>query len=165
MTGCGCDSPRRDEEQNSGEFEELASMSLEQLTKMLCDVEGTSIPMRTRVLWQIKGMGGEGAVRGLAEGLKYDRSALMRHEIAYAMGQLRNPVAIPILVDLLEDRSEDCMVRHEAAEALGNIANPRCVEVLQKYLNDESREVRETCEIALHKIQWETANDNKDDET
>ncbi len=61
-----------------------------------------------------------------------DDSALLRHEICYVLGQLRQAKAIPILVSLLE-ADRDVMVRHEAAEALGAIADPALLE--QEQLN------------------------------
>ncbi|KAH7096431.1 ARM repeat-containing protein [Auriculariales sp. MPI-PUGE-AT-0066] len=57
-----------------------------------------------------------------------------------------------------ENRNEDPMVRHEAAEAMGAISATSAIPVLQKYLNDPERAVRETCEIALAKIEWDAAN-------
>ncbi len=59
-----------------------------------------------------------------------DDSALLRHEICYVLGQLRQAKAIPVLVSLLE-ADRDVMVRHEAAEALGAIADPALLEQQQ----------------------------------
>jgi hypothetical protein len=42
-----------------------------------------------------------------------DPSALLKHELAYVLGQMKNPYAIPILNKTLEDLTEDPMVRHE----------------------------------------------------
>ena len=47
------------------------------------------------------------------------------------------------------------MVRHEAAEALGALSSVHSLELLKKYKTDESRSVRETCEIAVDKIEYD----------
>lgn len=82
-----------------------------------------------------------------------DKSALLKHELAYVLGQIRNPISIPVLNEVLGDVSQDPMVRHEAGEALGAIGCLESIEVLQKYCNpDEDVAVRETCEIAIDNI-------------
>ncbi len=42
-----------------------------------------------------------------------DDSALLRHEVAYCLGQMQDPYAIPSLELLLKDTTENSMVRHE----------------------------------------------------
>lgn len=42
-----------------------------------------------------------------------DKSALLKHEIAYVMGQTRDPYCIPILTRVLTNQKENTMVRHE----------------------------------------------------
>lgn len=64
---------------------------------------------------------------------------------------------MPYLRPVLEDRREDSMCRHEAAEALGALGDEGSLEVLQEMRDDERelRVVRETCEIAVERIEWE----------
>ena len=66
--------------------------------------------------------------RGLAE-----PSPLLRHELAYVLGQLQDPTAIPALTGILDDEGEDAMVRHEAAEALGAIGLEESLDILRKF--------------------------------
>jgi deoxyhypusine monooxygenase len=42
-----------------------------------------------------------------------DESALLKHELAYCLGQMKDTSALPILGTVLENKSEDPMVRHE----------------------------------------------------
>jgi deoxyhypusine monooxygenase len=49
----------------------------------------------------------------------------------------------------------------KAAEALGAISSPSSIPVLSKYLLDSERTVRETCEIAIAKIQWDNSDEGK----
>lgn len=82
-----------------------------------------------------------------------DPSALLKHELAYVLGQIRNTVAIPILNEVLADKTQDPMVRHEAGEALGAIGAAESIPVLKQYCGPEEHvAVRETCEIAIDNI-------------
>ncbi|KAL7467939.1 hypothetical protein ACHAXS_008168 [Conticribra weissflogii] len=81
--------------------------------------------------------------------------ALLRHEFAYVMGQLRDERSIPALEKTLLDDADDIMVRHECAEALGAIGSVDSIPALEKCVeNDTSIEVGETCRLALDFIQW-----------
>jgi hypothetical protein len=81
-------------------------------------------------------------------------SALLRHEIAYVLGQMQNATAFPHLIRILEDTQEHPMVRHEAAEALGALATAEAVSYLEKYSNDAAQEVSDTCKLALDSVKW-----------
>jgi deoxyhypusine monooxygenase len=60
--------------------------------------------------------------------------------------------AIPHLEKVLNDKTELPIVRHECAEALGAIADPSVLPILTRFINDPSREVRETVEIAIGRV-------------
>ncbi|KAF2275548.1 deoxyhypusine hydroxylase-like protein [Westerdykella ornata] len=84
-------------------------------------------------------------------------SALLKHELAYCLGQSRHDAAVPPLRRVLENKEEDAMCRHEAAEALGAIGDMGSLPLL-KQLRDDGKEVdvvRETCDIAVDRIEWE----------
>jgi len=83
---------------------------------------------------------------------------LLAHEVAYVMGQMQNPYAVPFLVETLENESLHPMVRHEAAEALGALAQDSSLPVLEKYATHELPEVRDTCLIAVELIKWKQVN-------
>lgn len=119
-----------------------------------------SITKRWSMLWEIRQMKDkEEAIKILSNGLK-SSSALLKHEIAYVMGQLAHKSAIPYLNELLSNKNEDTMVRHEAAEALGAIGDVNSITILSKYLNDNVREVRETCYLAIKSIEAKQKNEN-----
>lgn len=93
--------------------------------------------------------------------------ALLKHEVAYCLGQTRSPLAMgPLREALLRRDAEDPMVRHEAAEALGAIADPDCLGLLLERRDDAAEEtiVRETCEIAVERIRWEEGQRREGDE-
>lgn len=93
-------------------------------------------------------------------------SALLKHELAYCLGQSRNDAAINPLRHVLQDKEEDPMCRHEAAEALGALGDKGSLELL-KELRDNVKEldvVRETCDIAVDRIEWEHGLQSKDEQ-
>ncbi|KAL8862143.1 MAG: hypothetical protein Q9178_001599 [Gyalolechia marmorata] len=84
-------------------------------------------------------------------------SALLKHELAYCLGQTRNMASVPFLRQVLEDRREDSMCRHEAAEALGALGDRDSLDELRRMRDDDTEAivVRETCEIAVGRIEWD----------
>ncbi|XP_004349226.1 deoxyhypusine hydroxylase [Capsaspora owczarzaki ATCC 30864] len=109
---------------------------------------------RFRVLFTLKNIGGAAAIDAIAECFK-DDSALLKHELAYCLGQLQDTHAIPCLTQVLQDTNQEPMVRHEAAEALGAIGTPEVLATLVAHLEDPVVEVSETCQIAVARVKWE----------
>jgi deoxyhypusine monooxygenase len=68
---------------------------------------------RFRALFTLKNLGGHDAIDLIAQSF-CDESALLKHELAYCLGQMQDSYAIPTLVKVLEDKSQEPMVRHEA---------------------------------------------------
>ena len=140
------------------------------LKTILCD-ENAPLAKRFRALFSLKHLASLSpltaqtlpALDAIAAALS-SPSALLKHELAYCLGQSGKAEAIPYLVKVVEDRGEDAMCRHEAAEALG---------ALDKWVGEEGREgavlrllrerrddvdevevVRETAEVAVGRIEW-----------
>jgi len=86
-------------------------------------------------------------------------STLLKHELAYCLGQTRNLASVPFLRHVLEDKDEDPMCRHEAAEALGALGDMNSLDILRSMRDDEKEVevVRETCDIAVERIEWENS--------
>jgi deoxyhypusine monooxygenase len=95
------------------------------------------------------------AIEAIAAALS-SPSALLKHELAYCLGQSGKEAAIPYLQAVIRDRGEDAMCRHEAAEALGALGDQGSLPLLQERRDDAAEEevVRETCEIAVERIEW-----------
>lgn len=94
---------------------------------------------------------------------------------------MKKTSALPVLESVLRKQDEDPMVRHEvchpvscipekalsdyrarqAAEAMGAISSTMSVPILREYLSDPNRSVRETCEIALAKIDWDNSEEGR----
>ncbi|KAJ6559071.1 armadillo-type protein [Mycena vulgaris] len=115
---------------------------------------------RFRALFTLKSLKTEQAVQVISAGFQ-DSSALLKHELAYCLGQMKKTSALPALESVLKNTSEDPMVRHEAAEAMGAISASASLPILKQYLADLNRSVRETCEIAIAKIEWDNSDEGK----
>ncbi|OWZ61337.1 deoxyhypusine hydroxylase [Cryptococcus neoformans] len=142
---------------------QVSSEQMATLKATLLNTPG-NVPLheRFRALFMLKAVGGDEVVDIVSEGLK-DPSPLLKHELAYILGQLLNTRALPTLSRVLENPTgEHCsMVRHEAAEALGAIGAEESLPILRKYMQDENREVRETCEVAVGKIEFDLSDEGK----
>ncbi|KAL0961329.1 hypothetical protein HGRIS_006286 [Hohenbuehelia grisea] len=138
-----------------------SAADLDALTAALLNTSG-NVPLhnRFRALFTLKALKNDDAVRIISEGFK-DESALLKHELAYCLGQIGLSSALPVLQSVLEDKQEDPMVRHEAAEAMGAISSAGSLPVLREHLNDPERSVRETCEIAIAKIEWDNSEEGR----
>lgn len=108
---------------------------------------------RFRALFTLRGLGGPAAITWISQAFS-DDSALLKHELAYCLGQMQDRRAIPVLVDVLRDTCQEPMVRHEAGEALGAIGDPEVLEILKQYSSDPVIEVAETCQLALRRLEW-----------
>jgi len=122
----------------------------------LCDEQARMFE-RMRALFALRNHGGPESIDALACGFK-SKSALLKHEIAYVMGQMQDSHAIPHLIERLSDLEEDLMVRHEAAEALGAIGDRTAMNTLESFKNDAEPVISESCEVAIDLLDWVQGN-------
>ena len=122
------------------------------LRASLCD-EDERMFQRMRALFALRNIGGKDSVDALAAAFD-SSSALLKHEIAYVLGQMQDDHAVPHLISRLEDLEEDVMVRHEAAEALGAIGNRDAMSTLERFAEDDEIVVAESCEVAIDLMNW-----------
>ena len=108
---------------------------------------------RMRVVFKFRNIRTRDSCLALCEAFSTE-SALLRHELAYVLGQMQMDEALPALIDRLSDGDEHVMVRHEAAEALGAIGNLSAKPILESFLTDPFIEVSESCEVALDLLDW-----------
>lgn len=88
--------------------------SIHSIGKILCCTDNP-LKQRFRALFTLRNLGGEAAIDCMAECFS-DTSALLKHELAYCLGQMGDKYAIPVLIRLLEDSTEYSIVRHEAGK-------------------------------------------------
>jgi deoxyhypusine monooxygenase len=76
----------------------------------------TTVPLKLRFrgLFALKNLGGAEAISWISKNFS-DQSALLKHELAYCLGQMTDVGAIPILESLLSSNQE-VIVRHEAGQ-------------------------------------------------
>lgn len=116
---------------------------------------------RTHAAFLLRTNASEEAVSALLDALEQRQdSSLMRHEIAYILGQVGNTSACASLTSVLSDEADDVLVRHEAAEALGAIGQLASIPTLSKYCDHPAREIRETCQIAVDLIKWRATGES-----
>lgn len=108
---------------------------------------------RFRALFTLRNVGGAKAIEQI-ERCFQDESALLKHELAYCLGQMQDLQAVPVLTSVLSNVNQEPMVRHEAGEALGAIGDPEVIPILEKFSKDPVVEVAETCQLALDRIKW-----------
>lgn len=142
------------------------------VTTLRTDLCSESVPLakRFRALFSLKHLASQStatpqtvpAIEAIAAAFT-SPSALLKHELAYCLGQSGKEEAIPFLKAVIEDRAEDAMCRHEAAEAIGALGDRTSLGLLRERLADEGEEevVRETCEIAIERIEWEHSEARK----
>lgn len=125
---------------------------VQQIGVQLAD-QSQPLTNRFRALFTLQNLGGHEAIDCISKCFD-DPSALLKHELAYCLGQMQDEYAIPYLIRVLKDKKQEAMVRHEAGEALGAIGSPEVLNVLREYASDPQIEVAETCQLALQRIEW-----------
>lgn len=144
----------------------MTAGTIQSLRASLCS-EDTPLPVRFRALFSLKHLAitseasdAIAAVEAIAAGFA-SPSALLKHELAYCLGQTKNDAAVKPLRHVLADLHEDPMCRHEAAEALGALGKADNLDILRQFRDREGEEVvvTETCEIAIDRIEWENSEE------
>ena len=125
--------------------------------------ESTPLGQRFRALFSLKHLASQApenhqtleAIQAIAATFT-SPSALVKHELAYCLGQTKNTHAAIYLRQVLEDRTQDEMCRHEAAEALAALGDASSLDLMRQIKDDaqEPEVVRETCDIAVDKLVW-----------
>lgn len=93
---------------------EITDQKTEQIGNLLND-KSRPLKERFRALFTLRNLGGPIAIDAISKCFG-DESALLKHELAYCLGQMQDPSAIPHLAKVIEDKSQEPMVRHEAGE-------------------------------------------------
>ncbi|KAK9083395.1 hypothetical protein Scep_029866 [Stephania cephalantha] len=130
-----------------------SSSSVDHLRVVLLDEEKCMYE-RYSALFALRNHCNDESVSAIIDSLSA-KSALLRHEVAYVLGQLQNKMASAALSDILRNGNEHPMVRHEAAEALGSIADGHSVVLLEEFANDPEPIVSQSCEVALRMLEFE----------
>jgi len=118
---------------------------------------------RFRALFTLRGLGGPEALKYMEKAFA-DESALLKHEVAYCMGQMGDVAAVPILTGVLQDQTREAIVRHEAGEALAAIGGgDELLATLKEFENDAMPEVADTCRLAVAKMEYYKSKESVDE--
>ena len=130
-------------------------LTTQEIGDLLCD-ESLDLVERYRAMFSLRNRAGEESVLQLCRALVTDTSSpLLRHEVAFVLGQLQHPSSIDALETSLARKEEHVMVRHESAEALGaiDVQNSEQWQIIEatltKYQQDDILAVAESCIVAL----------------
>ena len=93
-------------------------MSVDALLEQLRDSKRPLFE-RYRAMFALRDRATRESALALCKSFDNEGSALLKHEVAFVLGQMQMREAAPTLRRVLADKSENIMVRHEAAEALG----------------------------------------------
>lgn len=107
----------------------VSESAIKNIGKVLND-PGRPMKERFRALFSLRNLGGASAIECISECFK-DESVLLKHELAYCLGQMQDKKAIPVLRSVLEDKNQDPIVRHEAGKLL-SIVNSHVLDKLHK---------------------------------
>ena len=80
---------------------------------LVLEDENRPLTERFRALFTLRNIGGHEAIESIARCFS-DPSTLLKHELAYCLGQMQDEYASPYLIEVLKDQSQQAMVRHEA---------------------------------------------------
>jgi len=134
--------------------------AIDRIGSILSD-KNSPLKKRFRALFTLRHLGGQRSIDYIGKNFD-DTSALLKHELAYCLGQMGDSYAAPILRRVLADEKQEPMVRHEAGEALGALGNRDDLALLEKYAKDPFQEVAETCQLAVERIKWMSQEGKED---
>lgn len=141
------------------EVEEKLAKSMDGAVEAITS-ENTSISLKMRNLFYLRSLQSPHASLCIQKCLSRD-SVLLDHEVAYVLGQMKQPNSVDFLLEIAKDHSINDIVRHEAIEALGNFEDPGFAEHIKVYLAENNPIIRESAALALKKLQDGSENQNK----
>jgi deoxyhypusine monooxygenase len=138
-------------------FRVFLQMTTPSLSELQQTLHAESAPMHERIsaLFHLRTMATPSAIQVILDAF-FSTSDLLLHELAYVLGQIGSPLALPKLTEILTGNGYSSIVRHEAAEAMGAIGDTSVLPILMKYANEEFEKERcvfETCQIAVGLLQ------------
>ena len=81
---------------------------------------------RYRALFSLRNAGGQAAVDSMAECMRTSRSAMLKHEIAYVLGQMQDKHGIACLKAVLQVLSPSLVVMESVADGEPNSSSEHC---------------------------------------
>lgn len=120
--------------------------------KILLDLE-VSKEERIQAAFQLENAIEDESILSLCKALMTEPSPIVRHEIAFSLGETAHPtLAAKYLMKAVEE-DENLFVRHEAILALATLGKPEFIPFVKKFLDDPAVEMAESAEIALQRLE------------
>ena len=108
---------------------------------------------RIQAAFHLENAGEDESIRIMGKALFSEPSPIVRHEIAFSLGESCNPkLASEYLMKAIEE-DENIFVRHEAILALATLGKKEFIPFIKKYINSPELEIAESAEIALQRLE------------
>lgn len=103
---------------------------------------------RYKIMFYLRNLNNDFSINKLSEAFK-SKSDLLRHELGFVMGQMKNEKCLNILESIVMNNNEKDIVRHEAIEAIGSIGTEKGFKILERFKNHEVKILRESALVGL----------------
>ena len=107
---------------------------------------------RIQAAFHLENAGDEESIDVLGKALVQDPSPIVRHEIAFSLGETAHPNSAGKHLMKAIEEDENIFVVHESLLALGTLGKKEFIPFVKKYLNDPRPEISESAEISLQRI-------------
>ncbi len=108
---------------------------------------------RIQGAFQLENAKKEENILKLVKGLFTDTSPIVRHEFAFSLGETgRGDIVSKYLMKSVEE-DKNVFVRHESILALATLGDKSFIPFVKKFLNDPEKEMSESAEIALQRLE------------
>ena len=118
--------------------------------KIILDLS-TEKEQRIQAAFHLENAVEEESIDALCKALMTEPSPIVRHEIAFSLGETAHFNSAKYLM-LAVEKDKNSFVRHEAILALATLGKKEFAPFIKKFVNDSNVEVAESAEIALQRI-------------
>lgn len=130
------------------------NLSEQDYAKIVLDVKSRRKEERIQAAFHLENAKEDESIKSLIKALETDPSPIVRHEIAFSLGETAHPtLAAPALMKAVEF-DKNVFVRHEAVLALATLGKPEFIPFIERFVNDPEIEMAESAEIALERIKF-----------
>src|SRR3989344_9572302 len=120
--------------------------------KIILDLNATK-EERIQAAFHLENAGDDDSVKIMGKALFNEPSPIVRHEIAFSLGESCNPaLASKYLMKAIE-KDENIFVRHEEILAMATLGKKEFIPFIKKYINSPELEIAESAEIALQRLE------------
>lgn len=130
----------------------MTKLTEDDYAKILLDLNRTK-EERIQAAFHLENSVKDENINALIKGLFTDPSPIVRHEIAFSLGESAHPTLAGKYLMKAVEEDENIFVRHEAILALGTLGRKEFIPFVKKFLNDKDPEMVESAEISLERLE------------